>query len=47
MRDELKPLSCKPLALIGLSEKCVVSRMKNKYGDAKKRLNVIEQNWPD
>jgi Fe-Mn family superoxide dismutase len=48
----MKPLSCSPGALPGLSEKLVVSHYENNYGGAVKRLNAIEQrlaelDWPD
>ena len=43
MLYEMKPLSCNPGALTGLSEKIIVSHYENNYGGAVKRLNVIEQ----
>ena len=43
MPYEMKPLSCNPGALAGLSEKIIVSHYENNYGGAVKRLNVIEQ----
>ena len=43
MPYEMKPLSCNPGALTGLSEKIVVSHYENNYGGAVKRLNVIAQ----
>ncbi len=43
MPYEMKPLSCNPGALSGLSEKIIVSHYENNYGGAVKRLNVIEQ----
>jgi Fe-Mn family superoxide dismutase len=50
MTYELKPLSCDPSRLNGLSEKLIVSHWENNYGGAVKRLNAIEQklaelNW--
>ena len=50
MSYELRPLSCDPAKLNGLSEKLIVSHWENNYGGAVKRLNVIEQklaelNW--
>jgi superoxide dismutase, Fe-Mn family len=39
----MKPLSCNPGALSGLSEKIIVSHYENNYGGAVKRLNAIEQ----
>ncbi len=43
MPYEMKPLSCNPGALTGLSEKIIVSHYEKNYGGAVKRLNVIEQ----
>lgn len=43
MPYEMKPLSCNPGALTGLSEKIIVSHYENNYGGAVKRLNGIEQ----
>jgi Fe-Mn family superoxide dismutase len=37
----MKPLSCKPSSLNGLSEKLIVSHYENNYGGAVKRLNAI------
>ena len=39
----LKPLSCDPATLSGLSEKLIISHWENNYGGAVKRLNAIEQ----
>lgn len=41
MTYEMKPLSCKPAKLKGLSEKLIVSHYENNYGGAVKRLNAI------
>jgi len=41
MRYEIKPLSCDPAKLKGLSEKLIVSHYENNYGGAVKRLNAI------
>jgi len=41
MAYEIKPLSCDPKKLTGLSEKLIVSHWENNYGGAVKRLNVI------
>ena len=41
MTYELKPLSCDPAKLKGLSEKLIVSHYENNYGGAVKRLNAI------
>lgn len=43
MPYELKPLSCNPGAIAGMSEKIIVSHYENNYGGAVKRLNAIEQ----
>lgn len=43
MSYEMKPLTCNPGALSGLSEKIIVSHYENNYGGAVKRLNAIEQ----
>jgi Fe-Mn family superoxide dismutase len=37
----MKPLSCDPTKLKGLSEKLIVSHYENNYGSAVKRLNTI------
>ncbi|MCM8621458.1 MAG: Fe-Mn family superoxide dismutase [Candidatus Accumulibacter sp.] len=42
MPYELKPLSCNPGAITGMSEKIIVSHYENNYGGAVKRLNAIE-----
>src|SRR5689334_21136434 len=41
MTYELKPLSCNPAKLKGLSEKLIVRHYENNYGGAVKRLNAI------
>src|SRR5213595_2173900 len=41
MPYEIKPLSCDPKKLEGLSEKLIVSHWENNYGGAVKRLNAI------
>jgi Fe-Mn family superoxide dismutase len=41
MLYEIKPLSCDPSKLKGLSEKLIVSHYENNYGGAVKRLNAI------
>lgn len=47
MPYELKPLSCDPTKLNGLSEKLIVSHWENNYSGAVKRLNAIEQRLAD
>jgi superoxide dismutase len=37
----MKPLSCDPAKLNGLSEKLIVSHYENNYGGAVKRLNAL------
>src|SRR5262245_63152801 len=41
MTYAIKPLSCDPKKLKGLSEKLIVSHWENNYGGAVKRLNAI------
>jgi len=41
MNYEIKPLSCNPGKLKGLSEKLIVSHHENNYSGAVKRLNAI------
>jgi len=41
MTYEVKPLSCDPARLKGLSEKLIVSHYENNYAGAVKRLNAI------
>lgn len=41
MPYEMKPLSCVPAKLKGLSEQLIVSHYENNYGGAVKRLNAI------
>jgi superoxide dismutase, Fe-Mn family len=41
MTYEMKPLSCDPARLKGLSEKLIISHYENNYGGAVKRLNAI------
>ena len=45
MSYEMKPLSCDPSKLNGLSEKIIVSHYENNYGGAVKRLNAIAEQW--
>lgn len=42
MAYEIKPLSCDPAKLIGLSEELVLSHYENNYSGAVKRLNAID-----
>ena len=41
MPYEIRPLSCDPQKLNGLSEKLIVSHWENNYGGAVRRLNTI------
>jgi Fe-Mn family superoxide dismutase len=43
MNQAMKPLSCDPARLSGLSEKLIVSHYENNYGGAVKRLNAIAE----
>ena len=43
MSHQMKPLSCDPSRLTGLSEKLIVSHYENNYGGAVKRLNAITE----
>ena len=43
MDHAMKPLSCDPAKLNGLSEKLIVSHYENNYGGAVKRLNSITE----
>ena len=38
---KMKPLSCDPARIKGLSEKLIISHYENNYGGAVKRLNAI------
>src|SRR5499427_5863516 len=39
----MKPLSCDPKRISGMSERLIVSHYENNYGGAVKRLNLIEE----
>jgi superoxide dismutase, Fe-Mn family len=39
----MKPLSCDPARVKGMSERLIVSHYENNYGGAVKRLNLIEE----
>lgn len=41
MTYQMKPLTCDPAKLTGLSEKLIVSHYENNYGGAVKRVNAI------
>jgi len=40
---QIKPLSCDPARIKGMSERLIVSHYENNYGGAVKRLNLIEE----
>src|SRR5436189_6235878 len=39
----IKPLSCDPQRIRGMSERLIVSDYENNYGGAVKRLNLIDE----
>ncbi len=39
----MKPLSCDPAHIKGMSERLIVSHYENNYGGAVRRLNLIEE----
>src|SRR5712675_2306101 len=43
MTYSIKPLSCDPVRIKGMSERLIVSHYENNYGGAVKRLNLIEE----
>ena len=43
MTFSMKPLSCDPARIKGMSERLIVSHYENNYGGAVKRLNLIEE----
>jgi len=43
MTFNMKPLSCDPARIKGMSERLIVSHYENNYGGAVKRLNLIEE----
>jgi len=43
MPYQMKPLSCDPARIRGMSERLIVSHYENNYGGAVKRLNVIDE----
>jgi Fe-Mn family superoxide dismutase len=40
----MKPLSCDPSRIRGMSERMIISHYENNYGGAVKRLNLIDEN---
>ncbi len=43
MPYEMKPLSCDPARIKGMSERLIISHYENNYGGAVKRLNLIDE----
>src|ERR1700692_1999838 len=43
MNYQIKPLSCDPARIKGMSERLIISHYENNYGGAVKRLNLIEE----
>src|ERR1700738_4383447 len=43
MSKKIKPLSCDPAKIKGMSERLIVSHYENNYGGADKRLNLIDE----
>src|SRR5262245_15577126 len=43
MTYSMKPLSCDPARINGMSERLIVSHYENNYGGAVKRLNLIDE----
>src|SRR6266700_6683829 len=43
MPYQMKPLSCDPAKIAGMSERLIISHYENNYGGAVKRLNVIDE----
>jgi Fe-Mn family superoxide dismutase len=43
MSYAMKPLSCDPARIAGMSERLIVSHYENNYGGAVKRLNLIDE----
>ena len=43
MTYRIKPLSCDPAKIKGMSERLIVSHYENNYSGAVKRLNMIDE----
>jgi Fe-Mn family superoxide dismutase len=43
MTFNMKPLSCDPARIKGMSERLIISHYENNYGGATKRLNLIDE----
>ena len=46
MTYQIKPLSCDPAKIKGMSERLIVSHYENNYSGAVKRLNQIDGSLP-
>ena len=47
MPYQMKPLSCDPAKIKGMSERLIVSHYENNYGGAVKRLNLIDEQFAE
>src|ERR1700686_5006708 len=47
MSYAIKPLSCDPARIKGMSERMIISHYENNYGGAVKRLNLIDERLPE
>src|SRR3954452_7469987 len=47
MPYQMKPLSCDPARIKGMSERLILSHYENNYGGAVKRLNLISEQLAD
>src|ERR1700745_3115460 len=43
MAYQIKPLSCDPAKIKGMSERLIISHYENNYGGAVQRLNLIDE----
>src|SRR5260370_20161768 len=43
MAYQMKPLSCDPAKIKGMSERLIISHYENNYSGAVKRLNLIDE----
>ena len=46
MTYAMKPLSCDPARIKGMSERLIISHYENNYGGAVRRLNLIDEQLP-
>src|SRR3979411_2906744 len=47
MTYSIRPLSCDPARIKGMSERLILSHYENNYGGAVKRLNLIEEKFAE